>query len=53
MAELMHPGHPLMRTLIAQTMDDLQVRLKQGSVLVDPVPMTDWNRTCCSCWTTK
>ncbi|MFN8410370.1 MAG: helicase-related protein [Flavobacteriales bacterium] len=36
MAELMHPGHPLMRTLIAQTMDDLQGRLKQGAVLVDP-----------------
>jgi len=36
MADLMHPGHPLMRTLIAQTMEDLQGQLKQGSVLVDP-----------------
>jgi hypothetical protein len=36
MAELMHPGHPLMRTLIAQTKDDLNGKLKQGAVLVDP-----------------
>ena len=36
MADLMHPGHPLMRTLIAQTIEDLQGKMKQGSVLVDP-----------------
>ena len=36
MAELMHPGHPLMRTLVAQPKDDLTGKLNQGAVLVDP-----------------
>jgi len=34
-ADLVHPGHPLMRTLIAQTVDELLPQLKQGGVLVD------------------
>lgn len=36
MAGLIHPGHPLMQAVVDMTLEGMQGKLKQGSVLVDP-----------------
>lgn len=35
-AELMHPGHPLMRALTGHVLDEFRLLLKQGTVMVRP-----------------
>ncbi|EQD72311.1 helicase domain-containing protein, partial [mine drainage metagenome] len=39
MASLMHPGHPLMQSVIDLVMEQHRNKLKQGAVLVDPSDM--------------
>ncbi len=39
MASLMHPGHPLMQSLIDLVLEQHRNKLKQGAVLVDPADM--------------
>ena len=36
MADLVHPGHPLMHTTIDMVMEAFRSKLKQGAILVDP-----------------
>ena len=36
MADLVHPGHPLMAALIDLVLDDLQRTMREGAVLLDP-----------------
>lgn len=39
MASLMHPGHPLMQSVIDLVMEQHRNKLKQGAVLIDPSDM--------------
>ncbi|MGC9237688.1 MAG: helicase-related protein [Thiomonas sp.] len=40
MASLMHPGHPLMQSVIDLVLEQHRDKLKQGAVLVDPSDMS-------------